>query len=229
MKAYLNIIVIVFLVICLISCEIKFSDPIGSNENTQKEYILAGILEDGDSLMNFGYILSTPPVYEVYGDYNIDINGDSIDDFQFISGWSSQQAGWYNNFWTSLKSFNRTEILIDTSMKDLGVYFSFASTSYDTILSISMNTPSILSKGDSIDSSGIWFSDSTMYLCYRFENDIIPELPLTDNIAVFTGWSDLDERYLGYRVLSENDTIYGWLNLKMTAYNIIYLGDAAYR
>ncbi|MBT3208278.1 MAG: hypothetical protein HN704_13100 [Bacteroidetes bacterium] len=52
---------------------------------------------------------------------------------------------------------------------------------------------------------------------------------VTFNRGYLYGWSNLENKYLGFRTITANDSIYGWINIKIDGFTKINIINAAYR
>jgi hypothetical protein len=91
-----------------------------------------------------------------------------------------------------------------------------------------MDVPKIIAVGEIIDSQGDWKSGNGFIFSSR-QDGVVMTTPIGYSSKTFSGWKGLTDSYLGFRIKNENDTIYGWMNIKISDYYHIILLNAAYR
>lgn len=206
------------------------SPEITVNEN---DFIVAGeINQNGYASFNDTIIAN----YYGQNSVSIDINNDYVNDIILYSGFNFYFGGTLNRFWSTIRSVNKTEILTDSTQKEFVVqtysqFSSNGSVTYDTKNYFDNEfSPQIINIGDSITNKGFWTTDTLMYLCSEtpypvFYNDSILKI-VTE---YFHGWNDLGNKFIGYRYFSENDTLYGWLEIKIENFNKVYLYQTSHK
>ncbi|MGE5394763.1 MAG: hypothetical protein ACM3P1_08460 [Candidatus Saccharibacteria bacterium] len=179
-----------------------------------KKYIVAGdTIQNQSTLINDSII----PAWQQHFRLPVDLNQDTITDLTFQAMHDAIQGGTLNRYWSKLEIFKSMELLVDTSL------FSNNGNGIKVI------TPKILNKNDTINSKGVWLTDATVDLSYYTPMMVLTDKGWEIKTSFFNGWNGLGRKYMGYRVLKDNDTIYGWLEIKIEHYNNVHLYQAAHR
>lgn len=180
----------------------------------KKDYIVAGDIIQ-NQLITFND--SIIPGWQQYLILPIKINQDTIIDFKFYARHIAYYGGMNDIFSSRLEIFNHMEILVDTSL-----YSNYVERK-------NVITPKILDKYDTINREGIWLTDTIVDLSYSIELLDFGNSDAQMEVSIFNGWNDLGRKYMGYRILNDKDTIYGWIELKIEHFNRVYLYQTAHR
>lgn len=147
----------------------------------------------------------------------VKINTDTLTDLVFDARHFAYQGGTLNVYWSKLQIFQQVEILADTTMLS------------NDGKEIRVLTPKILAKNDTINSKGVWLKDTLINLSYYIPTLVFEDNGMEIKTSIFNGWNDLGRQYMGYRLLNENDTTYGWLSLQVEHYNKVYIYREAHK
>ncbi|MCD4793063.1 MAG: hypothetical protein K8R54_07525 [Bacteroidales bacterium] len=219
----------------LFSCEKHITEPTEIiSDEILKDFIFAGKIDSA-----YYIVFNDTVLMDNYDeqDFFLDINDDNINDFEFKSHHIWYYGGAMHHYWSTIKAINITEVLVDTSLKLIKKYnytnfYGYPLDMDDTVncstYYINEIIPKIIDENEIINIQGTWISDSVLNFCY-WDANVVTEDPFACQTVVFSGWNDLDNKFLGFRIIQDNDTLYGWLSLKTFDYNNIILYDAAYR
>ncbi|HTA81441.1 MAG TPA: T9SS type A sorting domain-containing protein [Bacteroidia bacterium] len=128
----------------------------------------------------------------------IDINGDSIPDVNFYSYFEVSVS--YGQIYCEIDSRNSSQIASGIGVPCLGGYMA-----YNFVA------------GDTISKSGTW----------NVSNKILSEYVYQVNSSCSKTFYHTDTAYVGIRVFSGNDTLYGWIGLTQVSSSGCYIIDCA--
>jgi hypothetical protein len=168
----------------------------------------------------------------------VDINKDAIPDMDFYSyfTWFLGQSKFDQR--AEIKTFDNCDIIVDTTIKSIKKRTDYVYT--DTTLPISSETiymdslimtPEALGENSLINSESNWYHNQNS-LYFSFNTDKVlntgPPAYIFENYT-FEGWKDLSEKCLGFRIILEKDTLYGYIKMNVNGYKCINIEDAVYR
>lgn len=172
---------------------------------------------------------------KVHNNLVLDINNDSNMDMELISerSWFLGQSKFNIN--GRIKTFKNCEILVDTSLQKIiktvdyhypDTFYHYTSTIYSKI-----QTPKILEYGNKIGNNGIWQNDEYgLYFSYSKDKVISINSPNYEfENQYYDGWGNLNNKYLGFRIFIDQDTLYGWMKINIKPYNWINIEEISYR
>ena len=225
-RNYLKVIVLIALVAC------RKAD---NKQVTTKGFAIAG---DVDSMIykNINLNDTISVNFNQTGHYSLDINQGDIFELKFDTYHTWIFGGTVNNYWCTLQVGNKIELLVDTSIKVENVYYykqypKKGITYVDSIKKIKKDTiPKFIDNGELIDKQGLWLSNFSCKLAYW--NEWVPSISdtlVTYGHSFYRGWLGLKDKNVAFRLLSANDTLYGWLSMKVDDYDRIFLGTYSYR
>ena len=197
-----------------------------------KDFVYAGILDSLTCISIFDTVC-TSQNNSIY--HEIDINNDSINDFKFYESVSSSQGNSSMSFYFDVTPINNTEIQIDpfyemAQYTDTINYNGYPNVYYSNYVTINEPTPKKIKFGDKIFNQGIWQKGISLILAYySFDSPEEYDTFYIRHSAKYEGWSVIENEFLGFRLLSETDTIYGWLGLEVPNIDHMIIKEAAYR
>jgi hypothetical protein len=145
-------------------------------------------------------------------------------------------GGTIHNYWSTLEVRSPMELLVDTSMKTHDVYHykqypKKEITYVDSSQYLLKDTiPKWIDKGALIDKQVLWLTNFSCKLASY--DEWIPNISdtlVTYGHTSYKGWLGLKNKYVGFRLVSPKDTIYGWLSMEVAGYNKIILSSYSYR
>lgn len=228
-----SIYLVSILLIALINNNCKKDDDLGF-DHSKWNYIVAGDYSDA-LILNINDTLENP-IYSKKKSTLIDIDSDSIPDMKFLSNFGSFLGQSKSSCSAEIKTYNNCEIIIDSTVKTIkrrtDYILDHKMIKSDTIFWDSLFvTPKALESGELINSNSNWHNIPSNLL-FSFNRDKIikmdsPEYIFENN--TFQGWNNLNEKYLGFRIILEKDTLYGFVKLHVYGNRCINIKDAVFR
>jgi hypothetical protein len=216
--------------ITLIACKKADKDEVIKND-----FAIAGELDSMSyKIFNLNDTISVKSTQA--GHFTLDINHGDIFEINFDTYHTWIFGGTVNNYWCTMQVGNKIELLVDTTMKVQNIY-SYKQypkkgiTYVDSTRYFRKDTiPKWIDKGEVIDKHGLWVANFSCKLAYW--NEWVPSISdtlVTYGHSFYKGWVGLNDKYVAFRLLSSNDTLYGWLGMKVDDYDKIILGSYSYR
>ncbi len=217
------------MVLCLADCAKDANDF----DHKKWNYIYTGDYSNA-LLKEFNDTINTKDQY-YQKSLVLDINHDNKPDMEIISYYSWYLGQTQFNERAIIKTFENCEIIADTTVKSIQqtsyiVYADTARTEITYVDSI-LIAPKALDANYRINRDDHWYHGMDP-LNFSFSHDIFrkPE----PNVWVFvnntyTGWGELNDKYLGFRILSAKDTLYGFIKMNVREFKWINLENSAYR
>lgn len=183
------------------------------------QHIVAGIHGSSDyySDVNPDEVVFAPMI--TFPSYNsdsllVDLNNDNINDFNIIAV-SDDGGQWYRYYSCRIIPLNNNQISISG--------FDTCYANIPSTLQVSWNPMAeIFASGDTIDENELWI-DSTAYLAFSNFSSNFPNnfgYSCADVVSPVAG-------YLGLKVITSNDTLYGWIKIQAIATTSVTIEEYA--
>lgn len=166
----------------------------------------------------------------------LDIDHDTRPDMEIISVNTGITGQSTVNKRAVIRTFENCEIIADTSLKSIiktaVIRFANSSTRTEiTSLDSILVTPRALDANYKINKDEYWYnSEQEMPFSFfqDFSVNILPPLNISGHFA-YDEWGALNDTYLGFRILSSKDTLYGFIKMNVRDFTRINLENSAYR
>jgi hypothetical protein len=152
---------------------------------SQNNFIAAGFYQATDTFHD----IVPDTIFGCWHYYSMDINNDSTNDLKFSSFFQSSAGGFWGEGGVSIVISNG-EILKDT---------------------LNSNFASILKLNDTIMDDTNWIGNTTLKISYYYWSQCPPLCP---GYNYQINMHDTN-RYIGYRSITLNDTLYGWIKISI--------------
>lgn len=129
--------------------------------------------------------------------HDFDFNNDGLIDFTMYRHHIQSPGLYFNEL--SIKSFNGAKIAVDRSVLYYNNPISYR------------NVSTIFSVGDTINSSGIIFKDTLVFIA--FANSITGSGSFSSNT-----WGNINNKYIGVIIYQNNIPLHGWIRLGEVSY-----------
>jgi hypothetical protein len=229
MKILLLFIVMLFV---LLACEKDRNQDIDISEFPDQ--LIIGSSSSSSNVREINKVVSASLMTQTLGHYNIDIDGDSIEDLEFSASASSYHFG---DFWSSgiktlvpgieIDVVSKTELYAKysittytTSNDSITIYYSEiynenkaypSNLKIDTIIQY---YPSVNSIGDTLNQSNNWKSGS-FYFMQASSSDGIFNTSTRNGI-----WENKYNKFVGIRYSKANRQYYGWIEISVNGFAI---------
>ncbi len=177
---------------------------------SEAQYIKAGQHTLNDYFHNFNpaLVINTGALLDTTATYLLDLNGDSTPDFKIINRCNCGALG---------------ESIMDININALSNSNKVAFSHLDSCTGTQNRSFSLeamafpFSYADTIKNSGGWRWDDTLTFRYNWY----------DQIDRYCGLYIPDTSYIGFRLINNSDTLFGWLLINLNGYSKITLQDYA--
>ena len=209
--------------VSLFSCKKEAIIPDDENNIPTIDSIFAG------DTLKATYLLINDSTYM---GYRLDINADGIEDLSFHSTFSAICASESFTIRSQITCFSHTEIIINTDSIEIDSVTYGSSHEHFKIYK-KEDTPKRLDKNYIIQNKDSWANTEAYRLHDRI--DIIDDHCNTEYALSYNGWLNNEDMYMGFRILNESDTLYGWISIKVSLWHSssfkygIIVKDYAYR
>lgn len=160
----------------------------------QSNFIIAGVQNTTDYYHDVVPDTTFAGMYYSSVNYFVDMDNDGIKDIKFSSSYGSNPGGFFGFGGVTV------DILTGAILEDA------ANPGYTTILNLN----------DTIKNSPNWVSDTTIDLSYYYWTQCPPMCP-PENIQINTSE---ENKYIGYRMITPDDTLYGWIKFDVYSYTM---------
>jgi hypothetical protein len=149
------------------------------------------------------------------GGYNIDVDKDGVNDFNFY--WEGSDGISISKHYTYITAMNNYEISTENITVEHRYYcggIPMDTTFFDTLI------PDIYITGDTIKSTTV-FTTGKIFIAEQYHFYSM----YTDchNGYLYDNWKSNEIRYIAFRKVNETNTKIGWLKLKVLDYNYVIL------
>lgn len=216
-------------IICLTDCKKHDNEASSSFDHKKWTFIEAG------NSSNAIRLETNDTIDQIHNNLALDINNDSNMDMELISERELFLGQSKFNINGRVKTFKNCEILVDTTLqkiiKTVDYHYPDTSFHYTSTIYSKVQTPKILEYGDKIGNNGIWQNDEYgLYFSYSKDKVISINSPNYEfENKNYNGWGNLTDKYLGFRIFIEQDTLYGWVKINIKPYNWINIEEISYR
>lgn len=146
---------------------------------------------------------------------SLDVDGDSVNDFQFIVGNITSGGGRSTYSYSRIVQLNKYEINVDSALSTSEEYMNNGSHRYYTNL---VAIPKIYIFEDTILNSGLMGHNIINMAFYSNSIDFYSQTS-----SWITIWIKSEERYIGFRNKNDTKTLIGWIKLTVLDYAKIWL------
>jgi hypothetical protein len=231
-KKIISLLLLMFLILCLADCRKDTNGIDHSNWN----YIYAG--DYSDAVVNqLNDTLNTTDNYGIHYSAILDINHDLKPDLEITSDyfWFAGQTRDHNK--ALIKTFENCEIIVDSTVisikKTSEIFYDSGAMDRDTTYFDSLLiAPKALDANYKINKDDCWYNcrnEIPFSFCYDFFVAAGQGVHYESVNHTFYGWSVLNDKYLGFRILSAKDTLYGFIKMNVRGFKWINLENSAYR
>lgn len=167
----------------------------------------------------------------------LDINKDSKQDMQFYSYYDCFLYQSKFAFIAIVYTFPGCDIIVDSATYPVRkrvdcIYTDGRPIDGETIYIDSlMIIPKALEENQLINSESAFYPNGRRFsFSFHYDNVVSlgPPAYIFENYT-FEGWNKLNEKYLGYRIMLENDTLFGFVKLTVSGFKTILVEDIVYR
>jgi hypothetical protein len=130
----------------------------------------------------------------------IDLDNDGLFDLYLVSKWTENQAGGPPHIPYYYPSWFALLSIVNPSLEVVSINY----------------LPDTLTTGDTITSSSTWNHDPSFTLAFNI-----------NSTTVDSTWKDKSGYYVGLRIKTASDTLYGWLQIDVSGYHKIILKESA--